>query len=208
MCRVCEVELTDDNWASSRMRSRRYICKECERENNRLYREKNRDKINAKQRLDRKENPEKTKAIDTRKHRKAGHLSFDENKECALYYGVYINEGLLKLYFDDVEVMPFCNIGYDFVCSNGWKIDGKSSFTGDKGHWMFNINHNTIPDYFFCVAYNNRKDKNVIHIWMLPGDKFNHLVGARISKSTIGRWSEYEQPLDKIIACCDSMKTK
>jgi len=130
------------------------------------------------------------------------------NKECSAYLGVYVNEGLLKLYFDDVEVMPYGNPDYDFICNNGKKIDGKSSATGDKGYWQFSIKHNITADYFFCVAYDNRKDLNIIHIWLLPGDKFNHLVNIGISKSTIDKWAEYEQPLDKIIACCDLMKSK
>jgi len=102
--------------------------------------------------------------------------------------------------------MPYGHPGYDFICNNGKKIDGKSSMTGDKGYWMFTIKHNTTADYFFCVAYDNRDDLNILHIWMLPGDKFNHLSGASISLSTIHKWDEYEQPIDKAIACCDTMK--
>ena len=192
-CRVCGDELTDENWNPSQQKGGDYVCKACIRKHVCLWQIKN---------------PEKYKAQSTKASRKAGHLSMSENKECSVHYGVYINERLLKHYFNDVEVMPFGNPGYDFICNNGWKIDGKSSFTGDSGRWKFAINHNTITDYFFCVAYDNRKDKNIVHIWLLPGNKFNHLVSASISKSTIHKWAEYEQPLDKIISCCKAIKSK
>ena len=222
-CRVCDVELNDDNSSPSRQKNGQYICKECAKEKGRLYNEENRDKVSARTRLYyeanqdklkayaslyRKENPEKAKANDIKAARKRGVLAFDENKDCTMYYGVHINEGVLKLYFNDVEVMPMNNTGYDFVCNNGWKIDGKSSFTGDKGYWKFSIKHNTIADYFFCVAYDNRKDKNIIHVWILPGDKFSHLVSARIQKNTVYKWAEYEQPIGKLSMCCDKMKSR
>ena len=193
MCRVCGDELNDDNWYSSNQKNYKYICKECDLEYHRLYKEKN---------------PDKTKVYWTKRNRKHGQLPMSENKECSSHYGVYINEGVIKLYFNNVEVMPYGHPDYDFICKNGWKIDGKSSFTGDKGHWKFNIKRNTTTDYFFCVAYDNRKDKNILHIWILPGHKFNHLVSTKISKNTIDKWSEYEQPIDKAIMCCDSMKTE
>ena len=205
-CRVCEVELNDDNWYPSFQKGGNYLCKECDKERCRVYRKANQDKLKEYACLHREEHSEKVKAINTRHQRKNGALPFDENKECTSYYGVYINEGLLKRYFNDVEVMPYGYPGYDFICNNGWKIDGKSSFTGDKGCWEFRINHNTTADYFFCVAYDNRKDKNIIHIWILPGDKFNHLMGASISKSTIDKWAEYEQPIDKLSACCNKIR--
>jgi len=217
VCRVCDVELADENWSASQQKFGNYICKECAIEYAQLYREENpdklreyqeanRDKLREKKRLYTKANPDKTKANDIRYRRKNGVLPFYENKKCAVYYGVYINERLLKHYFDDVEVMPYGHPGYDFVCNNDKKIDGKSAMTGDKGHWSFNIRHNTTADYFFCVAYDNRTDLNILHIWILPGNKFNHLGSASISKSTLSRWAEYEQPLDKAIACCNTMK--
>jgi len=235
-CRKCGIELDTENWSPSHQKSGSRICKECIQEYNRLYleanrdkinarkrlyrevnhdelnakrglhREANRDKLNAQARLLRKNNPDKAKASDAKHRRKNGVIPFDKNKGCSSYYGVYINEGLLKLYFDDVEVMPYGHKGYDFVCNNGWKIDGKGSFTGDKGHWMFTIRHNTTADYFFCVAYDNCKDRNIIHIWMIPGHILNHLSAARISKSTLLKWAKYEQPIGKAILCCDSMK--
>jgi len=207
-CNKCGVELSNDNWYPSKQKEKNCICKKCVQEYNRSYREANRDEMNLYARLHRKNDPENAKEIWTKHNRKNGMLPMSKNKECTLYYGVHINERLLKLYFNDVEVMPMHHPDYDFICKNDWKIDGKSSFTGDKGRWQFNIKRNTITDYFFCVAYDNRKDMNILRIWILPGKKFNHLAMATISKSTIDKWAEYEQPLDKVIKCCDSMKAQ
>ena len=191
-CIKCGVELDDENWYSSRQKKGDYICKECGVERGRLYRENN---------------PEKYKAYYTRANRDNGHLPFNENKECSSYFGVHINERMLRHLFNDVEVMPYGNRGYDFVCNKGKKVDSKSScIMKNKNGWAFAINHNTITDYFLLVAYDNRKDLNPLHIWLIPGEKVNHLVGLTISQSTLHKWSEYEQNIDDAIICCDTIK--
>ena len=191
ICRVCKVELNDENWSPSQQKSQSNICKECDVKKSRLYA---------------KANPEKARAIAIRASRKRGVLPMSDNKECSQYFGIYINERLLKHFFNDVEAMPMNNPGYDFICNNGWKIDGKASCLRKDGRWAFDIRRNTITDYFFCVAYDNRTDLNIIHIWLIPGDVLNHLMNASIRPSTLDKWSEYEQPIDKVITCCDSMK--
>ena len=206
-CRVCGVELTDDNWLSSHQKQGNYICIECHKEKRRLYRAANRDKINERECLWRINNPEKYKEIYTRAHRKAGQLPMSENKECTSYFGVNTVERLLRKYFNDVIVMPMNNPGYDLICNKGKKIDVKSGCIRKTGSdWAFSIKHNITADYFCCVAFDNRQYLNPLHIWMLPGDKFNHLMTASISKSTIHKWAEYEQPIDGVILCCDTMK--
>lgn len=206
LCIKCGVELTDDNWYLSYREKRDYICKECRKEKARLYREENRDKVNTYARAWYENNPDKLKAIQTKYARKNGSLSMAENKECPLYLGVHVNEQLLSYIYTNVEVMPMNNPGYDFICGNGKKIDGKSSCLNKDGRWRFNIRHNTIADYFLLVAYDDRKDLNPIHSWLIPGHILNHLVMASISPSTIDKWSEYEQPLDKLTICCDKMR--
>jgi len=191
-CRVCKVELADDNCYPSRQKKGDYICKECQKECDSLYR---------------KNNPEKTKAYGIRAHRKAGELPMSKNKKCSLYFGIHINERLLRLKFNDVEVMPPGNPGYDFVCNHGKKIDSKAGcILKNRNGWLFHINHNTIADYFLLVAYDNRKDLNPLHIWLIPGYVLNHLVGASISPSTIDKWAEYEQDISEVIICCDTIK--
>ena len=238
ICRVCKVELNDDNWYSSFQKDNNYICKECQIEKNRLYRKnnpekvkeqtrlyreensdkikeshhlyigKNRDEINARQRLYRKENPEKAKASSIKAHRKNGALPMNENKECSSYFGVHINERLLRHKFNDVEVMPYGHTGYDFICNHGKKIDSKSScIRKNRTGWSFTIKHNTTADYFLLVAYDNREDLNPMYIWLIPGHVLNHLVTASISPSTIHKWDEYKQNIDEVRLCCDEIRS-
>ena len=177
ICRVCKEVLTNDNWYPSRQKKGYCICKECEKANTTIY------------------------------NRKNGVRAFDENKECSLYLGVHINERAVRYVFDDVEVMPFGNPGYDYICGNGKKIDAKSSCLRKDGRWAFDIRRNTTSDYFLCVAYDNREDLNPLHIWLIPGDKVNHLTGVSIFTSTIHKWDEYELDIDKIGVRCDSMRS-
>ena len=50
-----------------------------------------------------------------------------EDKSCAMYLGVFINEQLLFKIFKNVKQMPLLNPGYDFACNKGMKVDAKSS---------------------------------------------------------------------------------
>jgi len=206
-CRVCKVELTDDNWYPSYPKTRNYICKECSADKGRSWREANRDKIKEYDDLWRINNPEKAKAIQTRYDRNLGRLPMNENKKCPAYLGVYITEQLLRQYFNDVEMMPYGHPGYDIICNNGMKIDVKSSCViKNRNDWTFHINRNTIADYFCCVAFDNRKDLNILHIWLIPGHVLNHQTSAGISPSTLGKWAEYEKPIDEAIIYCNEMK--
>lgn len=129
-----------------------------------------------------------------------------DNKECGTYLGD-IAEIILSNIYDSVQVMPINNHGYDIICSREFKIDIKASAIGDKGFWAFTISKNIIADYFLCLAFNNRDDlKNPVHLWLIPGHVVNHLVGLKIRKGTIDKWSEYELSLDKLVACCDNLK--
>jgi len=190
-CIKCGVELDNTNWYPSCKKSNSYICNECSVEKNRLW------KIN---------NPEKAKANSTRAHRKNGNLPMDENKKCSAYLGVHIGEPVLSKTFKNVELMPYGHPGYDIICNHDKRIDIKISCLNKNGRWMFTIRHNTTADYFMCLAFDNREDLNPAHIWLLPGNKFNHLVMATISPSTIDKWSEYELPIDGVITCCDTMR--
>jgi len=205
-CRVCGVVLTSDNWYPSQHKGKSHICKKCSIEKSRLYKEANPEKAKAYTLSWTKANPDKAKENWTKTHRKNGALPMDENKECSSYFGVYIVEGVLKQLFKNVVRMPYGNPGYDFLCSQDKKIDGKGSCLHKDGRWSFNIRHNTIADYFCCVAFDNRTDLNPMHIWLLPGDKFNHLVSVSICPNTIHKWDEYKQDTNKVIACCDIIK--
>ena len=191
-CRVCDELLTDENWTPSRRRKGDYICKECH---------------NERARLRRKENPDEAKAQSTRSHRKNGHIPMSENKDCSQYLGIYVAERLLRHYFKDVEVMPNNNRGYDFICNRDKLIDSKSSCLGENGGWLFNIGRNVIADFFVCVAFDNREDLNVLHVWMIPGDVVNHLMGATIRPGTVHKWDQYKLDVNKASSCCNEMKS-
>ena len=191
VCRVCGDVLTEENWTPSYRNSGSRICKKCD---------------NERQRLWAKANPDKRRAKSTRYHRKNGHLPMDDNKDCAAFLGVYVTERLLRHYFKDVEVMPYGNPGYDFICNRDKLIDAKSSCLGANGRWLFNIGRNVIADFFVCTAFDNRDDLNVLHVWMIPGRVVNHLTGTSISPSTIHKWDQYKLDVDKASACCIEMK--
>ena len=131
-------------------------------------------------------------------------------KAGSYYFGVFINEQLLYKIFKDVKQMRCGNPGYDFVCNKDKKIDAKSSTTriSKKGikKWSFDIGKNTIADYFFCVAYDNRKDLNPLHMWLISGEDVNDKSSLTIQESTLHEWSQYEQPIDKALLCCDTIK--
>ena len=102
--------------------------------------------------------------------------------------------------------MPPNNKGFDVICNQDFKIDIKSCAIGHKGYWSFNINNNTIADYFLCIAFESRNDLTPVHVWLIPGKDVNHKVAIQISKTTLDKWSKYEQSLDRVLACCDVMK--
>ena len=139
-----------------------------------------------------------------------GCKSISENKECALYLGVHIAEQVLSKVFKNVEMMPVHNPGFDFICNSGKKIDVKSGcrrihhYGSDS--WQFTINHNTIADYFLCLAFDNRTDLNPEHIWLIPGADVNHLTRTSIAVTTLDKWASYKLKIDKIIKCCNTIK--
>jgi Mor family transcriptional regulator len=128
------------------------------------------------------------------------------NHECSSYLGIYISEQVLSKIYTNVEKMPYGHQGYDFICGKGHKIDVKSSCLYDNLRWSFGIKRNTTADYFLCLGFDNRDDLNPQHIWLIPGNVINDKVGLSISKSTIEKWEEYEQPIDKVIMYCNDMK--
>lgn len=192
VCRKCGAELTDENWYPSCQKKNDHICKACNYKRDQLWR---------------KENPDKEKAGWTRRIRKLGYQPYNENKKCSSFLGVHVAERVLSHVFKNVERMPITNPGFDFICNKGKKIDVKSSCQHKPGKWAFSIKHNTIADYFLCLAFDNREDLNPLYAWLLPGSKFNHLTKASIRPSTIRKWDEYRLDISKISDCCDSLRS-
>ena len=150
----------------------------------------------------------KTKNSCDRKHRLGLSRPFDENKDCSSYLGVIAEQVLSKVY-KDVQVMPYGNPGFDFICNKGYKIDVKSGCTrinNKSNNWIFIIKKNKIPDYFLCLAFDNRNDINPLYYWLIPNHIVNDKVSIGISKSTINKWDEYKLDINKVIECCNNMR--
>ena len=158
----------------------------------------------------RKANPEKARLISKRASRKQGTLPMSENRECTMWLGVHVAEQVLSNVFKNVDRMPPNYPGYDFICNKGKKIDVKSACLttkhGKLTQWAFVIKRNEMPDFFLCIAFDNRKNLTPLHLWLIPGKIINHLSSASISISTLGKWQKYELDLTKTIKCCNKIK--
>lgn len=146
-----------------------------------------------------------------RKRRKEqGKTTMYENKSCSSYLGIVIGERLCRHLFKDVEMMPNGFPDYDIICNKGKKINVKAacitSNDGNYPRWVFFINYNKIADHFILVAFDNRTDLNLLHIWMIPGNELNHQGKASISTSTIHKWDKWKMDMSNAQACCNLMK--
>ena len=192
ICRICGVELNDENWYPSCQKRYQHICKSCDNERKRQWA---------------KANPEKVKVIQIRSRRKQGMHPFNKNKKCSLYLGVHIAEQILSQAFKNVQRMPYGNPGFDFICNKGYMVDVKGSCLNKDGAWCFNIRHNITADYFLCLAFDNREDLNPLHAWLIPGSKLNHLIKTTIRLGTIYKWDDYRLDVTKVAMCCDAMRS-
>ena len=187
-------------------------------EQSRQYRADHRDKIkqyNRQYGIDHKEEIKKyhTDHRDERNEQsrqyqyRNGSLPMAENRSCAQFLGVHIAEHVLSQLFKNVVRMPNNNPGFDFKCANGYLVDCKAGCRRVRqGGWQFTIRHNTIADYFLCMAFDDREHLNPEHVWLIPGKVLSHLDGASISETTLGKWAEYEKPIDEVISCCDTIR--
>lgn len=131
---------------------------------------------------------------------------------CSNFLGCYIAETVLSSIYENVERMPYGNVGYDFVCAKGYKIDCKAAIitTAKNGssRWVFAINKNKIADYFLLLGFDNRDNLTPMKCWLIPGHVLNNNVLVGIALSVSDKWKEYEKDIDKVIASCDLMKHK
>ena len=193
-CGKCGKVKPLDDFTRSKNRSdgRHGLCKVCRAE----YVRKNRDLVN--------------KTRNEWRYKTGRAMPMGENRECAAFLGIHVAEKALAATFENVTRMPTGNTGYDFICGKGFKIDVKSSCRnvqeGVADSWKFHIHYNEIPDYFLCIAFDNRDSLNPEHLWLIPGDVVNKKASARVSVSTLSRWAKYEKPVDEVISCCNALK--
>ena len=100
----------------------------------------------------------------------------EENKECAHHLGTVIAERqygrmIIPEIFGGIErEMPYGNPKYDFIATNGIKIDVKSCcIRENKGWygWEPHVRFNEVTDHFLILAFDNREDLNLVHVWLI-----------------------------------------
>lgn len=149
-----------------------------------------------------------------RLHRIGKYRALGDDKNSSQWLGIHIAEKVLSKYFDDLTVMPYGNPGYDYICKRGFKIDVKCStihhYPKNCVTWRFFIKKNQIADYFLCLGFDTREDLNPVAVWLIPGRRIGHISNLDLPTSEYGRrkWAEYETPIDKVIACCNTMKNE
>jgi len=132
------------------------------------------------------------------------------NKKCSQFLGCHVAERVLSHVFKDVERMPNGNVGYDFICNKGFKIDVKSSCLHKNDTYTFSIRENKIADYFLCIGFDNRVNLNPQHIWLIKGNLINEIFTLTIPNNINGltKYSKYEltDKLKETIECCNQLK--
>lgn len=185
-CNKCGVLLVvDENIPQSRVDQYRYICRKCYAEYSR-----NRQRDYS--------------------HRTGRKQPMNENRECPSFLGVHVAERVLSHIFKNVQKMPYNNPGFDFRCGNGYLVDSKCSCRYHRLHraesWLFTIRKNRIAEYFLCLAFNNRNDLTPEHLWLIPAGDVNDHTTITITETRLDKWSKYEQPVDRVMACCNVLK--
>lgn len=185
-CRVCEVELTDDNWRTCDNKTNNRICIECAHRHERYLR--------AMHPI-------------VRTKRKRAPKPMSENRQCTLFLGVHVAEQLLAKVFKNVERMPINNPGYDFICNMGKKIDVKASCLNKDKRWKFKIRCNQVADFFLMIAFSDRYRLTPKHVWLIPREDVGQVQSISTARSTVHKWDKYELNIDRVAACCTELRS-
>lgn len=126
-----------------------------------------------------------------------------ENENCSHFLGTFIAERtygriILPEMFGGIEKeMPYGNPKYDFIVKDDIKIDVKSCCLrkGEKHNWMGwepHVRFNGFTDYFVILAFDNRNNLNLIHLWsigkneIIRGYKFYRRESIKITNTIRG----------------------
>ena len=217
ICSVCGISKFIDEFHDDKRNkgSKRTICKKCISKRSKKYYQEHKERINNYGRKYKKEHKKEASEQNKKWYERTGRQqkgskSMYEDKTTHQYLGIVIAERLVRHLFNDVEVMPMHNPGFDFICNKGKKIDVKSCCTskGKYPHWAFNIDYNKTADFFICVAFDNIETLNPIYLWMIPGKELNKNSGKAIYPSTIHKWDEWKMDINDAQICCAELKNK
>ena len=117
-----------------------------------------------------------------------GHMPMDENPDCPLYFGEYIEKKYVMTIFEDV--IPFespkneygrlldNHKKYDWICKNEKKIkhiascvrldDSHIYKNGDRiPYFGYSIRRNKVPDYYMLSGWDNRESLEPQFVWLV-----------------------------------------
>ncbi len=142
----------------------------------------------------------------------------DDMKKSPVWLGYYVAQRALGKIFDNIQMMPLKNPGFDIICGRGYKIEVKASclyhYKKNKGnllpwrHWYFTIHKNRVADYFLLLAFGERENLEPLHVWLIPANELREKTGVSITDShrSLSKWTKYERPIDKVVTCCSAMR--
>jgi len=111
-----------------------------------------------------------TEYVRNKRHEQGINKPMNENPECSAYLGCYIGEPILEYIYNIIERKQYGNIGYDYLCNKNYKIDVKAvCLDTTKNRWEYHIYKNKVADYFLLLAFDNRHDLNLLHVWLFKG---------------------------------------
>lgn len=190
-CTECDEELTDKNWYPSWRNTNRFMCKTC---HGILRRALHHDPKSIASR--------KALIGETQK-------SSDPCRNVGNFLGVNVAEEVLSRVFKDVQRMPYGH-PFDLICNKDKLVDVKAASrrNGVNSSWFFNIYKNSIPDYFACLAFDNVDSLNLLHFWLIPGEKVNNKTGFSVVENDLDSWAEFEKPIDELLKCCNVLSRR
>ena len=205
-CSKCGFESTPDNFCS------KHVCKGCKRRYDQKYyidNKKHKIEYDKQWRLN---NPDKSRAISTRNHRKRGAKPMSKNRACASFLGIHVAERVLSNVFMDVAIIPISMPVVEVIFNKGYKIDVKSSCIRHHKKWAddfaFNINKNIFKEYTFKEIKEslNEKSNNTIQLAISKFKSENLITDRKIGNSILYKLNLNEDSVFDYITIFDNSK--
>ena len=133
------------------------MCKQCYNQSQRNKHKEEYNEYGKQYRIDNKEKladykreyihgdtRERYLSLKRANYKKNKKMAYMNNTACSLFLGVHVAERVLSHVFKQVKRMPNGNVGYDFTCARGRKIDVKSACVTSKrgnSHRLLDVPH-------------------------------------------------------------------